>query len=141
MKKTLIALFLIVIGFTACADDTVITANQLPKAAQAFIADHFPGCQVTYAEKDSDSYEVKLSNGWEIDFGRKGNWKEIDCKDASVPATVLALLPPSISLYVSTNYPDVSVVEISKGRKYDVELSNGLDLEFDLKGNFLRIDN
>ncbi|CEN50951.1 conserved hypothetical protein [Capnocytophaga canimorsus] len=51
------------------------------------------------------------------------------------------IIPQSISQYVQKNFPNVFVKEIKKRRSgYDVEISNGLDLEFNKQGKFIRID-
>jgi hypothetical protein len=55
-----------------------------------------------------------------------------------VPAKIV---PAKISKYVHKNYPNVLIKEIQKERrKYEVSLSNGLDLDFNLNGKFLKID-
>jgi len=42
---------------------------------------------------------------------------------------------------VRKSFPNTAIKKIEKKRfGYDVELINGLDLEFDSKGNFKRID-
>jgi len=140
MKKSIIALAFAAACLSACASDIIISVSQLPKAAQTFVKTHFAEFPVSIAEKDLDSYDVKLTNGWEIEFNKKGEWKEVDCKESAVPASVLALVPATIRQYVTRNYPGTSIVSISKGRDYDVELSNDVDLEFSLKGDFIKID-
>ncbi len=51
------------------------------------------------------------------------------------------IIPAKISEFVASEYPDGIITSISKDRrKYDVEVDDHIDLEFDLKGNFLRYD-
>ena len=55
------------------------------------------------------------------------------------------ILPVSIHSYVRENYPDSQIVEaekeIEKGKVYyEVELSNGYELEFDEMGKFLEAE-
>ena len=46
-----------------------------------------------------------------------------------------------IAQYLQKRYNNMPIKEIKKKRTgYEVELSNGLDLEFNSKGKFLRID-
>ena len=68
-----------------------------------------------------------------------GNWKEVEVSESgSVPAKVI---PAAILKYVKTNHKGLRVIGIEKKRSgYEVELSNGLDMEFDARGNFLRYD-
>ena len=46
-----------------------------------------------------------------------------------------------IADYISANYPNDSVTEVEiENQKIEVELSSGIELIFDLNGNFLRLD-
>lgn len=122
----------------ACSKDHPITIDQLPQTAQQFIKTHFANLTVGSIMADNDSYDVFFSNGYKVEFDKKGNWEDVDCRADEVPA---AIIPASIRNYVSTNYAGSFIVDISKdNRKYEVELNNGIDMEFDKSGNFLRID-
>lgn len=140
MKKNLILLFcLAAFSMFACeTPDTPITKEQLPQTAQSFINQFFSDYQIAYIQKDSDSYDVKFSNGFEVDFNKKGEWKEVDCQTSEVPS---GIVPENIRNYVNTNYNGLFIVQIGKDHfEYDVELNNGLELVFDKNGNFKRID-
>ena len=56
--------------------DLLISANQLPLTAQNCVQDNFPGGTVAYAKLKNDiiktSYEVKLNNGFELQFDNYG---------------------------------------------------------------------
>jgi len=46
-----------------------------------------------------------------------------------------------IMAYIRSNYPDLTVVEVEiESQKIEIELSNNIELIFDLNGNFLRLD-
>lgn len=50
-------------------------------------------------------------------------------------------VPAQIAQYVSGHYPDASIVQIDRDKHdYEVKLSNGLELTFDLKFNLIDID-
>ena len=53
-----------------------------------------------------------------------------------------AALPQPILSYVSANYPDTTTheAEVEEDGKYEVELSNGVELVFDAQGTFMGID-
>lgn len=145
MKK-IVAMFIMAILTVqvAIAGDVVTKdVNQLPASARETIKKHFPQAKISYIKIDKDllkskTYEATLTNGTEIDFNSKGEWTDIDCKKAAVPA---AFVPASISQYVKENFAGHSVVKIERERKmYKVELNNGLDLNFDKMGAFLRMD-
>lgn len=139
------ALLFLFSAFTADADER-IDVSQLPKETKAFVTQYFPGTDIIYAERDFSKktgayeYEVKLSDGTEIDFYSDGKWKEVSCSHAGI-AVPSSIIPASIAEYVKNNYPSLCIKEIKKKRYgYDVELSNDLDIEFDTAGKFLRID-
>ena len=123
------------------AGDRIIPAEQLPAAAKTFIQKTFPGQTVSYAKIDFDGrkkYEVRLSNGTEVEFDKNGNWDKVDCNYSAVPAS---LVPTNIANYVKTHFAGAKVVKIDKERYgFDVELSNELELKFNKQGQLMNID-
>lgn len=138
----LVAIFAL-ISVNLNAQKTSITKNELPKTAQSFITKHFGKATVSSAVKEKEimktEYEVYLNNGIEIEFDGDGNWKEVKSHDKT--ALPKSFIPVSIQKHVQKSFPNTHIVKIEKSRKkYEVEISNGLDLEFNLNGQFLRID-
>ena len=79
-------------------------------------------------------YEVKLTNGTEIEFNSRGKWTEVDCKKKEVPS---AILPSAIRRHVTKKYPGLAVVKIEKTSKgYEIGLSDDTGLRYDLLGSF-----
>ena len=151
IKKTTIMkklVFLLVCLFTLqtvarADDDKPIQVTQMPQPAQQFIKQHFADSKVALAKMESDffykSYEVIFTNGNKVEFGKNGNWEEVNCKYTSVPT---AIIPTTIQKSVTTNYPDTRVLKIERDKKeYEVQLSNRVELKFDLKFNLIDIDN
>ena len=96
-----------------------------------------------YAKEERDflerSYEVVFADGSKVEFTRKGDWKDVDCRYNEVPA---AIVPEAIRDYVSANYPDAKILRIERdANDYEVKLSNRLELTFDKKLNIIDIDN
>lgn len=145
MKKIMfISAVLLMFGITfAHADnDKPITVDQLPQKSQQFIKQHFPKEKVAFAKLERDfletKYEVVFTNSSKVEFLKNGDWKEVDCKYSTVP---VAIIPFQIMKYIKQNYPDVSVVQIDRDKRdYEVKLTNGLELTFDLKFNLIDID-
>lgn len=145
MKKLMIlSAILVTFGInTACADnDKPITVTQLPQTAQQFIKTHFPKEKVAFAKLERDfletTYEVLFTNSTKVEFYKDGEWKEVDCKYSTVPAKIV---PAQIAQYVAQNYPDAQVVQIDRDRRdYEVKLTNGWELTFDLNFNLIDID-
>lgn len=123
-------------------NDKPISVNALPAKAQSLLNQHFNGQKVMLATIESGviskSYDVVLKNGTKLEFNKKGNLTEIDCKQATVPAN---LIPQAIKDYLKDNYAGQSVKKIEiKRNEYEIELSNGLDLTFNKHFQLIDID-
>lgn len=145
MKK-IVFLFisLFAMNFVALAgNDKPIQVSEMPKAAQLFIKNHFADLSVAMAKVETDfldkNYDVVFTNGNKVEFDKKGNWTNVDCEHTQVP---VAILPEAIRQYVAQNYPDAKVlkIEVTDRKGYDVELSNGFELEFDKRMNVIDVD-
>lgn len=142
IRFVLLAALCLMVSATCFADGRMIPVDQLPDAAKAFVKTHFPESAIMYAEMENEAgavkYEVKLNDGTELDFDKKGEWDKVDCKLSAVPAV---LVPSVIAEYVKSCYPGVLIVKFDKERYgCEVELSNGLELKFNKKGQLLSID-
>ncbi|WP_164108607.1 MULTISPECIES: PepSY-like domain-containing protein [Sphingobacterium] len=143
MIKSLMTVALLVVAVVANAQDKVITFAQLPKKAQNFVTTYYAADQVVLVKEESEllsgkSYDVKLRDGVKLEFDAKGEWTEVDAELKAVPVKIV---PASILEYVKKSFPNNEIVQISRSsRKYGVELTNGIDLEFNKKGQFVRID-
>ncbi|MDO4727704.1 MAG: PepSY-like domain-containing protein [Bacteroidota bacterium] len=136
------------LGATAMGQNTselvTIEKNNLPKESIGFIDKYFSDKQIEYIllEKNtfsSDEYKVKLSDNVEIEFDQKGNWKEVEVLSGKMPN---GFINKNILNYVNSKFPNTEILKIDKSKsgKQEVKISNGLELEFDAKGNFLRIE-
>lgn len=146
MKSSIYKLFLSIflfVGVSTQAQETVITKNELPQSAQKFISDNFSNHTLDYIKKDkeffSTDYQVKFTDGTEIDFDSDGDWTEVDGDKSGLPT---GFIHNNIVRYVKEHFANATIVRIEKGRfgKQEVKLSNGLELEFNAKGEFKRID-
>ena len=123
-------------------NDKPISVNALPAKAQTLLNQHFNGQKVMLATIEtgviSKSYDVVLQNGTKLEFDKKGNLTEIDCKQGIVP---VQLIPQAIKNYLKDNYAGQSVKKIEMNKKeYEVELTNGLDLTFNKHFQLIDID-
>ena len=119
-----------------------ISVDALPAKAQTLLNNHFNGQKVMLATIESGvvsrSYDVVLQNGTKLEFDKKGNLTEIDCKQGIVPAL---LIPQAIKNYLKDNYAGQSVKKIEMNKnEYEVELTNGLDLTFNKHFQLIDID-
>lgn len=146
MKKFVKGILVLAVSLTTMTvfgQDKVITIDGLPNVAQDFIKKYYNVKDVALVEVEdelfsSKEYQVKLSDGTDLEFDSKGKWKEVDAELQGVPQEIV---PGNIREYVNKSFPNNKIVQISRSsRKYEVELTNGIDLDFDQKGNFIRID-
>ncbi len=118
-------------------------ASVLPPAATVMLNKNFKA-KVSLVKTEHkfgkvSEYEVILNNGTEVTFDASGNWKEIETSNTSkVPDS---MVPEAIKAYVKSHQNKSKIVGIEKDRKgYEVTLSNGVEMEFDLSGRFIRYD-
>ncbi len=145
MKKLLavMALILMLAGSAAARDRVTRDTQALPAEAQSILKKYYAKVPVNHIKIESktfggNSYDVVLNNGTELDFDSKGNLEEIDCGMNAVPS---GLLLKSIRDYVSKNFDGKKIVSLDiKSHGYEIELSDGTDLEFDRSGAFKKID-
>ncbi len=148
MKRILRILMIAICCMVSCnmvanaGNDKPISVNALPAKAQTLLSNHFNNQKVMLATIESGvvsrSYDVVLQNGTKLEFDKKGNLTEIDCKQAIVPDQ---LIPHAIRNYLKENYPAQSVKKIEMNKnEYEVELANGLDLTFNKHFQLIDID-
>ena len=145
MKKiTFLFVCLFALNLTVWAgNDKPIQVTEMPKSAQQFIKNHFANQSIAMAKVETEfmdkNYDVIFTNGDKVEFDKKGKWTKVDCEHSQVPQ---AIIPMAIQHYVAKNYPDAKVVkiEVTDRKGYDVDLSNGFDIEFDKKMNVSDID-
>lgn len=143
LRFAIVAILLAVVNTASCSSQN---SNQfptkLPATAQAIVDKHFAGKSVVLVTQEMEFvrryYVVVFSDGTKIKFDSRGIWDEIDCHRSPVPE---ALIPRPILDFVKKHYPGVFVTEIDREtRGYDVELSNGIDIEFNKNFQVREID-
>ncbi len=148
MKRTLSAfiatLMITCISLTAFAEKKYThDSSVLPPAATVMLKKNFKS-EVSLVKTEKtlgrvSEYEVILRDGTEITFDAAGNWKEIETSYKSKVPDGIVL--QTIRDYIKAHQNKSAVVGIERDRKgYDVTLANGVEMEFDLNGNFVRYD-
>lgn len=145
MRKTILLAVAIIMAILPVMARDHISRDpyELPQDAREMISTYFAKHEINrikigsglFGHKD---YEVILDNGTEIEFDNDGKWTEIDCGHHAVPPS---LIPHDIINHVKSNYAGRAIVKIErKKNKYEIELSNDVDLVFDKNGRFLHVD-
>lgn len=141
-KKISLTIVLFLVMTTITAQDRIIHQSQLPLEIQNYVKKHFPNEKILTVEEDKDyfstSYEIQLQNNIELEF--KGvSIKEISSK-SKLPNSVI---PLKIRNYISEKYPNSYITDWELDdyeRRQQVELNNGLELEFNKNGKFIKLD-
>lgn len=113
-------------------EDKPVDETELPQMAIEFLKKNFADTKIAMAKYDWElfggNYDVILVDGTKIEFDKEGKWYEIDCKFGEVPASIV---PEKIASYVKDRYPDAKTTKIDrKKNKYEIKLSNGIELKF-----------
>lgn len=147
MKKQLLLIAAVLMGVVAAnGAEKLVPFEQLPQNAQVFTRTYFKAedplyrqAYVTYdPELFDSSYMVVFTNGDGLEFNKDGEWKDYECTQCFVPNEVI---PATIQAYLSANMAGQRVKKIEKNRRsYDVKLDSGLELEFDLDGKLIEVD-
>lgn len=111
--------------------DSLINPSELPQNIKDFIKTHYANENILKAEKDWDSYEIKLNNGTELDFTKSGELKEIDAKYSLIPDTIL----PELTKVAKESQKGANLMEIEKEwNGYKLKFSNNYKVYIDSKG-------
>ena len=145
LKRIIMGLAIMFVGaLSASASDTLTRdASTLPTVARELISKNFKaGISLIKIDKTLghiDEYDVVLTDGTEISFDNKGNFKEVETAEAK--AVPNGLVPAGITTYIATSHKGQHIVSLERKRNgWEVELSNGIDIRFDKNGTFLRYD-
>ncbi|MCO6496988.1 MAG: PepSY-like domain-containing protein [Chitinophagaceae bacterium] len=141
-NKAIILATLFLLPYALTAQDRTIPATEVPAAIQSYVKTHFPNQSIAKAKIDvegtKNEYEIKLDDKTELEFDSKYRIKKIESKNA-LPS---GIFPAKIRKYVKANYPNNVIINWEIEEKHqEVELDNDIQLEFTLKGTFIRIDN
>ncbi|MBS9773905.1 MAG: PepSY-like domain-containing protein [Tenacibaculum sp.] len=139
--KFIYILLISIISLISCSKEKTISKNDLPFEIKVYISEHFPNNPILQASVEenfsSKEYEVILKDNITVEFDAKDKVKEIKA-NTKLPNSVIA---KPILDYVKTNFRNniITKWELDK-RKQEVKINNGISLEFDLSGNFIKID-
>ncbi len=139
MKKlSIITAFVAILCFGMT---TAMAQNNNPEINK-FVQQYFPQANVIFVNSEWDEYEVRLSDGTQIEFNRSYEWKKIDCEHSTTYTNVPAeLVPEPITNYVNTSFANQGITKIEKKRRsWEIELSSELEIKFDKRFNVTKID-
>ena len=141
-------------------------SSTIQQKITAYINENHSGETITEVEIENQIIEVELSGNIELSFDLNGDFLSTEAENdndndddndhdnddnenddneneySSLSSSNLSqAVQKKIADYISANYPNDSVTEVEiENQKIEVELSSGIELIFDLNGNFLRLD-
>ncbi|WP_302272179.1 PepSY-like domain-containing protein [Brachyspira aalborgi] len=135
IKKLLIISLILGLSSSMVFADWIVPVTALPQKSRAFINSTFPGVQIWKVERDGGKFEVKLSNGVDIDFYMNGDWKDIDGEWVTIPFSVL---PASVANTVKQIYPQAAIIKVEKEwGNYKIKLNNFMELYITANGQLV----
>ena len=148
MKKLALALCVLVLTFASCNKDDNNETNvnlseaDIPVAIKTYISTHFASNTINSAisetENNEITYDVFLSDNIILEFNKNFEITDID-DDSQLPNSVI---PQAILDYIALNYANNFCTDWElENNHQQVQLNNNVELEFNLNGDFLRVDN
>ncbi len=115
----------------------------IPPKIQNFLDKHFGAYEIEKLKYDAEGGEckVKYKNGIEVEFGKGGNWEEIESDYIPLPKSIIDILPMSAIDFIAKKYPRKPIIKIErKSSGYKVKLERSVTLIFDNKGSVIKIE-
>lgn len=138
---TLFAMLLVLFTVSCSSEDKEFDNVALPIPAQLFVKQYFADATYSRVEKEKDDgfweYEVWLSDGSQVEFDEKGEWKSVDCKYSEIP---VGIIPTVIAEDIAKKYPNLKPYKIEKEvGGYEIDIP-GYDLYYSYDGMFIRAE-
>ncbi|HCC51737.1 MAG TPA: hypothetical protein DEQ30_06485 [Porphyromonadaceae bacterium] len=131
-----------VIGTAKADNDRPIRFEQLPEKSKEFIRKFFSEKDISYIKMESEflfkSYEVYFVDGSKVEFDKRGEWDNVECKKRKIPD---GIAPDKIARYVEKNHSNSKIIKIDRdSRSYEIELDNNVEIKFDMRFNVIEYD-
>ena len=138
---TLFAMLLVLFTVSCSSEDKEFDNVVLPMPAQLFVKQYFADATYSRVEKEKDDgfweYEVWLSDGSQVEFDEKGEWKSVECQYSVLP---IGIIPFVIAEDIAKKYPDLKPYKIEKEvGGYEIDIP-GYDLYYSYNGMFIRAE-
>lgn len=121
--------------------EKLIYIDKLPSIINEYIKTHFASRRILKATQGRDgfkrTYAIYLDGKISLEFNTHGEIIEIE----GVSKLPDSVIPENINDFISNNYPDNVIIEWElENKTQEVELDSGLELIFNLSGEFLYIN-
>lgn len=142
MKNT----FLILIAFVLSALNVACTLDPISNiedqyAAIGAPADNLSNSKSEGYDEDDDNYDDDDDDDYDDDDEGDEGYDDDQESGETNSQSISDAAMSAINAYVASNHPNTAIEEIEQeGTSIEVELSNGIELYFDLNGNYLGTD-
>lgn len=122
---------------SSCDDEKKIDFGDLPSEARSFIENYFPSADILSIVQEKEDgrkeYQVKLSDGTDMEFDEDGEWTNIECYFSPLPT---GILPANVITKVEELHPEAYIngVERELGG-YVVEVTDADGIDWDMRFN------
>ena len=132
--RKLLAFLPILLGvwmLSSCDDEKKIDFGELPGEARSFIENYFPSADILSIVQEKEDgrkeYQVKLSDGTDMEFDEDGEWTNIECYFSPLPT---GILPANVITKVEELHPEAYINGVEKelgGYVVEVTDAGGID--------------
>ena len=138
--RKLLAFFPILLGvwmLSSCDDEKKIDFGDLPSEARSFIENYFPSADILSIVQEKEDgrkeYQVKLSDGTDMEFDEDGEWTNIECYFSPLPT---GILPANVITKVEELHPEAYINGVEKELGgYVVEETDAGGIDWDMRFN------
>ena len=138
--RKLLAFFPILLGvwmLSSCDDEKKIDFGDLPSEARSFIENYFPSADILSIVQEKEDgrkeYQVKLSNGTDMEFDEDREWTNIECYFSPLPT---GILPANVITKVEELHPEAYINGVEKELGgYVVEVTDAGGIDWDMRFN------
>ena len=138
--RKLLAFFPILLGvwmLSSCDDEKKIDFGDLPSEARSFIENYFPSADILSIVQEKEDgrkeYQVKLSDGTDMEFDEDGEWTNIECYFSPLPT---GILPANVITKVEELPPEAYINGVEKELGgYVVEVTDAGGIDWDMRFN------
>lgn len=138
--RKLLAFLPILLGvwmLSSCDDEKKIDFGDLPSEARSFIENYFPSADILSIVQEKEDgrkeYQVKLSDGTDMEFDEDGEWTNIECHFSPLPT---GILPANVITKVEELHPEAYINGVEKELGgYVVEVTDAGGIDWDMRFN------
>ncbi len=114
----------------------------IPRSILSYVSQNYQGKGISEIEKESYGYKIELTGKPDIElkFNLNGGYLGTD-GDSQGAVVGYDQLPETAKAFLDTHFGNLKISKVKKDNdSYDVEYTNGTEVEFDLSGNWRQVE-